>query len=216
MSIDVICAGFGRTGTLSVKAALGKLGYDNCYHMMELFQHPGHANTWTDMINGQPADWPALFEGYRSITDWPATYFWRELADYYPEAKILLTLRDPEKWWQSISSTIFTAISGAFPDGATEPQLPPDTPQEVIEQIICARASISAGTFNNNTADRDYCISVYEQHNDAVRKYIAADRLLEFEVKQGWQPLCDFLGQPLPEGEFPRLNSSSEFGSNFT
>lgn len=211
MSIEVICAGFGRTGTLSLKVALQKLGYARCYHMIELLKKPGHANTWTGIARGDQPNWPGLFDGYRSVVDWPAAYFWRELVEFYPRAKVILSVRDAEKWWQSISNTVFAAIGGAFPEGATEPQLPPDQPQERREQLICARAIISEGTFQGRIDEREHCISVYEQHNAEVIRSVPQDRLFVYEIKQGWDPLCDFLHKPVPKEAFPRTNTRDEF-----
>ncbi|HAC34139.1 MAG TPA: sulfotransferase family protein [Gammaproteobacteria bacterium] len=211
MSVDVICAGFGRTGTQSLKYALEQLGYGKCYHMRELFAHPGHAERWTQLTQGAERDWNAMFAGYRSVVDWPAVYFWRELVDYYPDAKVLLTVRDSDSWWESISSTIFTAVGRAFPDGATEPQLPSEVPDLQRQQIIAAKATISTGTFNDRVKDRDYCIGVYEAHNREVQEYIEAKRLLVYDVKSGWQPLCSFLGTEVPDEPFPTSNPRKDF-----
>ena len=211
MTVEVIGIGFGRTGTLSLKMALEQLGFSDCYHMRELFNHRGHAETWTAMAEGEPADWPALFKGYRSAVDWPAAYFWRELIEYYPRAKVLLTLRDPEKWYDSMAGTIFTAISGAFPDGATEPQLPDDAPELVLSQIICGKKIIADRVFQSRLFDRQHCISIYNEHNAEVQRTVPAERLLVLEVKDGWAPLCKHLGVPEPDTPFPKSNSKEEF-----
>jgi hypothetical protein len=211
MTLEVIGVGFGRTGTLSLKLALEQLGFSSCYHMRELFAHPGHAETWTAMAKGEPPDWPSLYKSYRSAVDWPTAYFWRELIEYYPKAKILLTLRDPEKWYDSMAGTIFTAISGAYPDGATEPQLPDEAPEIAKSQIICGKTIISDKVFQGRFSDKQHCISIYNEHNAAVQRTVPADRLLVLEVKDGWAPLCKHLGVPEPDTPFPKSNSKEEF-----
>ena len=107
MSLKVIGAGFGRTGTTSLKAALERLGFDRCYHMFEFMEHPEHAKYWDAASKGKPVDWNALFEGYQSTLDWPGCSYYRDLMQRYPEAKVLLTVRDSEKWYQSAQKTIF-------------------------------------------------------------------------------------------------------------
>ena len=211
MSIEVICAGFGRTGTLSLKSALEQLGFGPGYHMMEVLSNPGHAAAWSRMAAGEKPDWSRILGSYRSVTDWPAVWFWRELVDHYPEAKVIMTVRDPGKWWQSISDTIFHALGMAFPDGTDEPRLPPDSPPVRREQMICARDIILQRTFAGRISDREHCISVYQRHNETVRKLVPPDRLLIYEVKEGWEPLCGFLQKPIPQEPFPRTNSRDEF-----
>ena len=106
MSIKVIGAGFGRTGTLSLKFALEKLGFDKCYHMMEVQMHPEHVQIWRDLNRGIAPDWQALFAGYQASVDWPSCNYWREQMTAFPEAKVLLSRRDPDKWYASVMNTI--------------------------------------------------------------------------------------------------------------
>jgi hypothetical protein len=214
MSIEIIGAGFGRTGTLSVKLALEQLGISECYHMRSLFAHAGHAEAWTAMAKGDSPDWPSLFRGYRAAVDWPVAYFWRELVDYYPQAKVLLTVRDAADWYKSMTKTIFTAIDMAFPEGATTARVPEDTDPLQVAQIICAKEVISEATFQGRGQDRQYCIYAYEKHNAEVKRVVPADRLLVCEVKQGWTPICDFLGMPVPDEPFPNSNAAEEFHSS--
>lgn len=211
MTLNVIGAGFGRTGTLSLKLALDQLGFGKTYHMRELFEHPGHAETWTRMAQGETPDWETLLAGYGSVVDWPPALFWRELIAHYPDARVVLSVRDSQSWYESMTKTIFTAIGRAFPDGAEVPQLPPEVPQPMVSQIICAKTVITDRTFGGRFTDRDHCIAVYEAHNQAVQNEVPADNLLVFDVKQGWAPLCDFLGVAAPSEPFPRSNSADEF-----
>lgn len=201
--IEVIGAGFGRTGTASLKQALEDLGFEPCDHMHENFDRPERFALWSEALRrkdgGEPIDWRPLLSDYRAVGDWPGAYFWRELAAAHPRAKVTLTVRDPDRWLQSIQATIFPLLLRLAKTGG-EP-LPGD--------IILDR------TFAHQTADHAHCTAVFAAHNRAVREAIAPDRLLVFDVKEGWEPLCAFLGVPVPDGEtFPRLNDTKEFQSD--
>ena len=195
-TLRVIGAGFGRTGTLSLREALVRLGLGPCDHMRENFEHPERFALWDEALRrktaGEPIDWRPLLDGFRAIVDWPGAYFWEELTAAHPEAKVVLTVRDPERWYDSIQATIFS--------------LPDEQSSALVRDIVSSR------TFNDRLSDRAYCQGVFTQHNDAVRATIAPDRLLVFDVKQGWEPLCAFLGVPVPADEpFPRVNEAASF-----
>jgi hypothetical protein len=199
-AIQVIGAGFGRTGTASLRQALQQLGFDPCDHMHENFDRPERFALWDEAVRrkdaGEPIDWRPLLADYRAIVDWPGAYFWRELTCVHPKAKVVLTVRDPDRWYDSISATIFPLLEHLEDDGG--PALPGDV---VMER-----------TFPGITADRARCTAVFAAHNEAVREVIAPERLLVFDVKEGWEPLCAFLGVRVPEGEpFPRRNDTAEF-----
>lgn len=196
MSLAVIGAGFGRTGTLSLKLALEKLGFGPCYHMVEVFQNPDAVNWWIDAAAGRP-DWEKIFDGYNATVDWPSCTFYAELADTYPEAKVILTERDPGQWFESTQATIFPA------------ERPADAPpafQEMFDRVI-------ADLFDGRIRDRDHVMDVFNRHNAEVRARIPADRLLVYELAQEWQPLCDFLSVPVPDGPMPRVNTREQFAS---
>lgn len=197
--MDVIGAGFGRTGTLSLKAALEELGFGPCAHMVPLIEDQEQARKWLDATEDVPGALDAATEGFRSTVDWPGVYFWRELVTRHPEAKVVLTVRDPEAWFDSCLRTIYPAAMKAL----DMPEMPPF--------VRMAHAAVWDGTFKGRFGERDYAIRVFEEHNEAVRREVPAARLLEFEVKQGWAPLCDFLGVPVPDTDFPRLNDTATF-----
>jgi hypothetical protein len=201
MTIDVIGAGFGRTGTLSLKLALEQLGYHKCYHMMEIFGHPDHVAVWQAAVRGEPVDWDALYHGYQATVDWPACSFWAEQLAHYPEAKVVLTERDPQRWYDSVMNTIYPASLA---------QRASDDPG-VHAWADMVFALIWDGTFGGRIDDRDHAIAVYLAHNERVRREVPAERLLVFDVASGWAPLCEFLGRPTPETPFPRVNSTQEF-----
>jgi len=204
MTLAVIGAGFGRTGTLSLKLALEKLGLGPCYHMVEVFQNPSHPDLWSAAADGELPDWDRLFEGYRASVDWPGCSFWSELAASHPEARVILTLRDSERWYDSVRDTIY-AMMMQPPDGA-EPV--------VLSQLSMARKLVLDQTFGGRFEDRAHAIAVYEAHNRRVQESIPPERLLVYAVSEGWEPLCRFLDRSAPDEPFPHVNSTEEFRSH--
>jgi hypothetical protein len=200
MTLSVIGAGFGRTGTMSLKFALEALGAGPCYHMIEVFKNPAAPSYWTAAADGEPVDWETVFEGYRATVDWPSATFYEPLAKAYPDAKVILTERDPEAWWTSTQATIFNWDTG---------RSPPEPFLGMVQKVIGA-------LFDQRIHDRDHVISVFRRHNARVREVIPADRLLVYEVADGWEPLCSFLGVPVPEAPMPSLNSTEEFRARAT
>jgi hypothetical protein len=205
MSIKVIGAGLGRTGTLSLKAALEELGFARCYHMTEVLAHMDDARVWDAAGRGEPVDWDKLFAGYQATVDWPGCSFYRELLGQYPEAKVILTVRDPERWYDSADQTIYY-VRNAFPAwiAIVSPRM--SVFRRMLDRIVWD------GTFQGRFEDRAFAIDVFNRHNEQVRRDVPADRLLVYEVREGWEPLCTFLGVPVPEGKpFPHLNDAAEF-----
>lgn len=201
MSIQVIGAGFGRTGTLSLKAALEMIGFGPCYHMFEVFKHPQHIELWQAKADGKDVAWARLLDDFNASVDWPGAYFWRELMSEYPDAKVLLTVRDSDRWYDSVRETIYQVIDK-----------PPTTDDPVaIAQRDMVISLIMDKTFSGKLGDKAHAIACFEQHNQSVRDSVPAERLLEFEVSQGWQPLCKFLDVAIPEADFPKTNSTEEF-----
>lgn len=200
MSLEVIGAGFGRTGTLSLKLALEQLGAGPCYHMNDVFSHPGHAQAWRDAFRTGTAHWESLLDGYRSAVDWPSAHFWQALLRAWPQARVILTVRDPQAWYRSISTTIFPAQRRPLPE----------TDHPHYAQLVMPRELILHGTFSG-IEDREHVLGVYEAHNAAVRAGVPADQLLEYDVSDGWEPLCAFLGVPVPATPFPRSNTTQDF-----
>ncbi len=200
MTIRLIGAGFGRTGTLSLKVALERLGVGPCYHMSEVFSHPEHIAVWNDALDAKAVDWDALFAGYAATVDWPGCHFWRELAQRHPDAKVLLTLRSAESWYASVHETIHPVLRNA----------PPPDPSLAAWHAMVTKL-IDVQTFGGRFEDRAHAIGVYERHNESVQREIPRERLLVYEVAQGWEPLCKFLNLAVPDEAFPRVNSKDEF-----
>jgi len=214
MALKVIGAGMGRTGTLSLKAALEELGVGPCYHMIELLTHPEQVRYWEAASARQPVDWDGLFEGYQSAVDYPAALYYWELMEQYPEAKVILTVRDPNSWWESARETIYQAGRPApGQEGGAPPPMPfPGDPQLFARIFGMVKRDIWEGYFGGRFEDRDYAIELFNRHTAEVRERVPADRLLVYQVQESWEPLCRFLGAPVPEGKpFPRLNDREVF-----
>jgi Sulfotransferase domain len=205
MALRVIGAGFGRTGTLSLKAALEELGFTKCYHMTDVLAHPEHAPLWEAAGRGDPIDWGKLFEGYQATVDWPGCAFYEQIIGRYPDAKVILTTRDPDEWYDSAKQTIYW-VRSAF-RGWTLLFVPRMRSfRRMLDRVIWD------GTFHARFEDKNYAIKVFRQHNELVCGMVPRDRLLIYEVREGWAPLCAFLGVPIPDGKpFPRLNDSATF-----
>ncbi|HZS77536.1 MAG TPA: sulfotransferase [Ktedonobacteraceae bacterium] len=212
--LKVIGAGFGRTGTLSLKFALEELGFGPCYHMSELLKTPEHLPLWEAASRGEAIEWADIFAGYRAAVDWPTCSFYEQLMHAYPQAKFILTVRDPESWYESASNTIFyTRIKAA--------QSP------VISRLFFMLAALSPGmrtasrimnspmwnrTIGVRVEDKQQAIAFFTQHIENVKQRIPAERLLVYEVKEGWEPLCAFLGVEVPTDKpFPCLNDRASF-----
>jgi hypothetical protein len=199
MALKVIGAGLGRTGTLSLKVALEQLGFGPCYHMTEVMMHPETAPAlWLRAADGDP-DWERIFSGYAATVDYPGCRFWRELARAYPDAKVILSVRDAHKWFESTQATIFS------------PQAIEMMSASPIREFIEKNAW---NDFGDRIHDRDFMVDWFERHNAAVRAEIPSERLLVYEASQGWEPLCGFLGVPVPSAPFPRINSREEMTHN--
>ncbi len=195
MALKVIGAGLGRTATFSLKFALEHLGFGPCYHMSEVFAG-GRRNIplWLEVTKGRP-DWDSVFDGYQSTTDYPACSYWRELAAYYPNAKVVLTVRDAEGWFDSVSETIFSDQMQGSPAGSPI--------HEMLQAVIFE-------AFGGRVKDRRFMTDWFNSRNQAVIDALPAHRLLVYSPKDGWAPLCSFLSVAVPAVPFPRINSRDE------
>ena len=199
MTLQVVGAGVGRTGTYSLKLALDQLGLGPTHHMEEVINNPlAQIPLWTAAAHGNP-DWARNYEGYNSAVDWPTASFWKELSALYPDSKVVLTLRAPESWYDSFSETIFKLLAGAD-------QAPPHM-RPLLEM---GAAVIGKAGFMGKT-ERQELIKAFNDHTAKVKAGVPAGRLLVYEVKQGWEPLCKFLGLPVPSEPFPKSNNREDF-----
>lgn len=199
--LRIIGSGFGRTGTQSLKLALIELGFGPCHHMDEMFSNPGMLPAWQSVARGEKPDWPAMFPGYVSQVDWPGAALWREMAAAFPDAKVIHTERPEEDWWRSFQATIGTLMPARA--GI------PDPYRRAVLQM--AHDLIVPNSFGPGPLDREHALAAYRRNNEAVRAEIPLQRRLIFYADRGWEPLCAFLGVPVPATPFPRVNSTAEF-----
>ena len=214
MEIRVIGAGLARTGTMSMKAALEELGFTRCYHMIDLLGQPEQVHYWEAASRGEPVDWDSLFEGYQATVDYPGCRYYRQFMELYPDAKVVLTVRDPNNWYESTRDTIYQVMRHVFGEDGRSRNAPgfPGDPELLLRVMEMLRRDMWEGDFQSRFEDRDFAIDFFNRHAAAVKQHVPADRLLVFEVKEGWEPLCQFLGVPVPEDKpFPRLNDRETF-----
>ena len=207
--LQVIGAGFGRTGTASTRAALELLLGQPCYHMFEALAHREHHPAWLSAVAGDPGALPSVLKGYGATVDWPGCSLWRELMALYPAASVVLTVRPAELWWESYSQTIHELVLQGIPDVA-------EVGQERVDRAVFGR-TFTRGSFPapyESLVPSDF-IDGYERHNAEVRAGVPADRLLEYDITQGWEPLCGFLGLPVPDQPVPRANDRKAFRELF-
>ena len=193
MGLKVIGAGFGRTGTDSMREALNMLGFGPCHHMVECNASDEQKRLWRAHARGESPGWDALFAGFNSCVDWPAAHYWRELITIYPDAKVVLTARSPESWWESFEKTIGRGI------------------EKSTDTASLGIALIRDQVFSGRHADRAYAIGLYEANVAAVRATVPAERLLVHNLGDGWEPLCKHLGVAVPEAAYPSRNSATDF-----
>ena len=204
MAMNVIGTGVGRTGTYSLKLALNQLGLGPCHHMEEVLHNmPVQVPLWSAVLDGSP-DWRQIYSGYESTVDWPTACFFRELLEAFPDARFVLTHRSPESWADSFGSTIYRLI-------AARDEAPPE-----MKAWLDMASGVIARTGFPDGLSREGLMQAFTAHNEAVKRTIPADRLLVFQVKEGWEPLCAFLGVPVPDTPFPRSNDRAEFWDRVT
>lgn len=214
MALEVIGAGHGRTGTLSLKAALEELGFGRCYHMVELLAQPQEVSYWEAAEKGESVDWDALFEGYRSGVDFQVFRHYGALAQHYPDAKVILTVRDPEKWYESALSTIYRAGPPPLQKALLALRLPFSPRLRKLIRVFRLSGNVWRKDFGGRFEDKAYALKTFEAHVEAVKRTIPEERLLVYEVGEGWEPLCAFLNVPVPDKPFPHLNDRLSFGQN--
>jgi hypothetical protein len=213
MELQVIGAGFPRTGTTSLKASLEALGYEKCHHMKELFMEPDTLPYWKELKETGSTDFDTLFDGFRAAVDFPAYPFYKELMDRYPDASVILTVRDFDAWYESAQRT----IRQVDPKGLQERIAHfyrRMTNAQVRKAWDCVRffkqhfwKEVMQGRFE----DKAFAREVFQAHIERVKAEVPSDRLLVYDVKEGWGPLCEFLGKSVPEGDFPELNKKENF-----
>ena len=209
--MKVIGAGFGRTGTMSLKAALERLGANPCFHMIDIIRDPSNLPYWQAAAAGERVDWEAALDGWEGSVDWPGCTFYKEHMETWPDAPVLLSVRDPEKWYASTANSIHAAKEMAMRGELTPPEENPPSP-EVMQMI---NGLIWEGTFHGRFGEKDYALKVFNDHIEDVKRTVPADRLVVYEIGQGWEPLADMLGVGVPDEPFPHLNDTESFRQMF-
>lgn len=194
MALKIIGAGMGRTGTASLKVALESLGVGRCYHMSEVLKNPKCTADWVNAAEGN-TDWDMIFSDYSATVDNPGCNFWQELSNHYPEAKVILTVRDANKWFDSTNETIHSVEFARFIENSPF--------GEMIQKTIWDK-------MDNRMRDREYMVDFFTKRTSEIIDSIAAERLLVYQVSEGWEPLCKFLGVQIPDMDFPHINSRDE------
>ncbi len=210
--LKVVNLSLGRTGTMSLKYALEELGFTKCYHFVELYDNPEHPAIWLSVSQGKKVDWDRLFEGYQATVYWSPSYDYLELLKHYPEAKVILTVRDPERWYQSTYDTIYnnrlTILKKLFMPimGVFKPEV-----KKLYAMWQLQERTLWQNTFKGKFHHKEYAIEVFTKYLEEVKSKVPADRLLVFSIKEGWEPLCHFLKVPVPATPFPHVNDSASF-----
>ena len=194
MALKIVGSGLGRTGTMSMKRALEQLGFGPCHHMVEVFGRPESMPLWVEAGQGK-GNWDLIFQDFNSMVDFPGCHYWRELADHYPDAKVLHTVRDPDGWFDSTQATIFAP--GSFADG------PPPPLKPFFDSFTT--------DFAAHLHDRAFMTDYFRRHSAEVERTIPKERLLVYEAGEGWDRLCAFLGVPVPDTPYPTENTRADF-----
>ena len=203
MALKIIGAGFGRTGTLSLKAALEQLGYGPCHHMKEVMLNNDQAEWFSQASKGVEVDWHEVFNKYSSAVDWPAAAYYQELAESFPDAKFVLGVRDPDAWYESVENTIFRVIPN-FPKWIRFIFPRSDKVFNMIEKTIWQ------GEFSGQFEDKGTAIQVFNERIETIKKMFPPERLLIHTSKDGWEPLCEFLDVDIPDTPYPWVNDSAK------
>jgi len=197
VTLKIIGTGFGRTGTDSMRAALNILGVGPTHHMFELEKGTPLRQPWLDLAKGSQPDWDFLFTGYHACVDWPSAHYWRSLIKVYPEAKVLLTMRSAESWWNSFEATILKYIqSGDDPNGL-------------------AKLLVAEQVFDGRPDDRNHAIATYNRNIEEVIATVDPERLLIHSLGDGWEPLCNWLGLSVPAVSYPSGNTTQDIVGRF-
>ena len=192
---------------------LEHLGYVKTYHMKELLVNPDMLGYWLELEKTGTTHWDELYEGYQATVDFPGYPWYKEHMEKYPDAKVILTHRPFDDWYKSVYNTIWQAGPQNLPEKLvmmskliTNPRL-----RKVINCIKLVKRNIWGVQFQGRFEDKAFAEKVFYDHIETVKNTVPADKLLVMEISEGWEPLCKFLGHPIPDEELPHLNKKENF-----
>lgn len=208
--MEVICAGWGRTGTRSLKYALEHLTGKPSYHMQNILLSKKDAVKWHTSIFNSDKDfnWEDIYDGYGACLDFPSCNYYKELMEFYPDAKVILTVRDDQSWiksWNVLNNKVLKSFTFRFL--AKIPYTSFKLQKDIHNEMILGKN----GAFQGSASDREK-MQKFNEWNDSVIKYVPKERLLVYQVKEGWRPLCKFLNLSEPDIEFPYKNKTKNMG----
>ena len=217
----VIGAGQPRTGTASLRCALSILLNGPVYHMKEVKKNYANGTNdldfWSEACHKQKSskEWIEFFEGrgYRGGVDLPPSLFYKELMEFFPDAKVVLTIRDPETWYKSVKETIYqtTINSNSFPENLFNRSIGQSKYSTMIQNLTQRKGNrFDDGIFDAITEGREASVAYFNNWVEEVKRTVPKEKLLVFNVKEGWEPLCEFLKVPVPDIPFPNTNDSAQ------
>ena len=213
MALKVIGAGGPRTGTASLKDALEILGFGKCYHMQYLFNHPDEVKYWHELYDTGTVDFDSMFDGFQSTVDFPGCFVYKVLLDKYPDAKVILNERDAEEWYESALNTVFSATPQTLGQKLTmmKKMILSSRFRKLAKSFMLVRKYLWDGQYRGQFKDKNLAIQIYNDFNEEVKNQVPKDQLLVYKITDGWAPLCEFLGVPIPNEVFPNKNKRKEF-----
>ncbi|RSM81646.1 sulfotransferase family protein [Kibdelosporangium aridum] len=201
--LKIVNAGLGRTGTTSLQVALDRLGFGPCYHMFDIINSPQRLAQWEKIVvEGQTPDWETVFDGFTSAVDGPPAIYYQEITKALPDVKVVLTIRDAERWYQSTYDTLYQFVLKSRENPPADGNAPPARLGRIVNTMVWN------GLFGGRFEDKAHAIEVFHKRNQEIIDAVPADNLLVYDVKQGWAPLCAFLGVDVPAEEFPHANDT--------
>lgn len=215
MTIKIIGAGLPRTGTNTLRESLELLGFCKTYHMKQLLVNPENLHYWTTLKSTGTTNWEELYNGYQATVDFPCYPWYKEHMKQYPDAKVILTTRPFEKWYQSFYSTIWHTQNPPeeqkpemMKKVASDPRL-----QSVMKVMGFAKQAMNEDHFQGRFLDKEFMENLFNEHHEEVKNYVPANKLLVFNVSEGWEPLCEFLDVKVPTEPLPHTNKREDFGT---
>jgi hypothetical protein len=218
MGLKVIGAGGPRTGTASLKTAFEVLGFGECQHMENLFNKPNLVDYWVEFFETGKTDFDTLFDGFQSTSDFPGYLMYKELLEQYPEAKVVLTLRDPEEWYESAARTVHAFVPQTWQQKLKllPKKIKSKRFRNIAKTLRLVEVYLWKGHYKGGFKNKEQTLDIYRRFNDEVRANVPAAQLLEYRISEGWEPLCKFLEVPVPEVEFPVRNQRQQFIAQLT